>query len=156
MLRAGDPAPLFTLPDADMEMVSLADFRGKSNVVLYFYPKDDTPGCTREAIDFSDLENEFAEMNTVVLGVSRDDCLSHGAFRDKHGLSVRLLSDTEAEVCEKYGVLQEKEVEGVRRVGISRSTFIIDRQGIVRHALYGVKAAGHAQEVLELVRKLKK
>jgi peroxiredoxin Q/BCP len=156
MLRAGQAAPLFTLPDADMEMVSLADFRDRMNVVLYFYPKDDTPGCTREAIDFSDLENDFAELKTVVLGVSRDDCLSHGAFRDKHGLSVRLLSDADAEVCQQYGVMQEKEVEGVRRVGISRSTFIIDRAGIVRHALYGIKAAGHAHEVLELVRRMKK
>src|SRR5690606_31013512 len=77
MLRAGQPAPQFTLPDADMEMVNLADYRDRNNVVLYFYPKDDTPGCTREAIDFSDLENEFAELHTVVLGVSRDDCLSH-------------------------------------------------------------------------------
>ena len=91
MLRAGQSAPLFTLPDADMEMVSLAEFRDRMNVVLYFYPKDDTPGCTREAIDFSDRENDFAELKTTVLGVSRDDCLSHGAFRDKHGLSVRLL-----------------------------------------------------------------
>ncbi|MPZ43053.1 MAG: redoxin domain-containing protein [Betaproteobacteria bacterium] len=155
-LRAGQPAPQFTLPDADMEMVSLADFRAQSNVVLYFYPKDDTPGCTREAIDFSDLENEFTELHTVVLGVSRDDCLSHGAFRDKHGLSLRLLSDADSEVCEQYRVLQEKEVEGVRRVGISRSTFIIDRQGVLRHVLYGVKAAGHAHEVLELLRRMKK
>ena len=92
----------------------------------------------------------------MILGVSRDDCLSHGAFRDKHGLSVRLLSDADSEACEKYGVLQEKEIEGVRRVGISRSTFIIDRHGTVRHALYGVKASGHAQEVLELVRRLRK
>ena len=156
MLRAGQSAPLFTLPDADMEMVSLADFRDSSNVVLYFYPKDDTPGCTREAIDFSDLEKEFTEAGATVLGVSRDDCLSHGAFRDKHGLSVRLLSDADSEVCAQYGVLQEKEVEGVRRVGISRSTFIIDRNGVVRHALYGIKAAGHADEVLDLVRRLKK
>ncbi len=156
MLRAGQSAPLFTLPDADMEMVSLADFLDSSNVVLYFYPKDDTPGCTREAIDFSDLEKEFTELRTVVLGVSRDDCLSHGAFRDKHGLSVRLLADADSEVCQQYGVLQEKEVEGVRRVGVSRSTFIIDRNGVVRHALYGIKAAGHAHEVLELVRRLKK
>ncbi len=156
MLRVGQAAPEFTLPDADMEMVSLADFRDKKNVVLYFYPKDDSPGCTREAIDFSDLENEFNELRTVVLGVSRDDCLSHGAFRDKHGLSVRLLSDADSEVCEKYGVLQEKEVEGVRRIGIARSTFIIDRHGTVRHALYGIKAAGHAHDVLELVRRLRK
>lgn len=156
MLRVGQAAPDFTLPDADMEMVSLAQFRGKQNVILYFYPKDDTPGCTREAIDFSDLEDEFKELATVVLGVSRDDCLSHGAFRDKHGLSVRLLSDADSEACEKYAVLQEKEVEGVRRIGISRSTFIIDRQGTLRHVLYGVKAAGHAHEVLELVRRLRK
>jgi thioredoxin-dependent peroxiredoxin len=156
MLRAGQPAPQFTLPDADMEMVNLADYRDRNNVVLYFYPKDDTPGCTREAIDFSDLENEFSEVHTVVLGVSRDDCLSHGAFRDKHGLSVRLLADADSEVCEAYCVLQEKEVEGVRRVGILRSTFIIDRQGVLRHVLYGVKAAGHAHEVLELVRRMKK
>jgi peroxiredoxin Q/BCP len=156
MLRAGQSAPLFTLPDADMEMVSLADFRDRMNVVLYFYPKDDTPGCTREAIDFSDLENDFAELKTAVLGVSRDDCLSPGAFRDKHGLSVRLLSDADAEVCQQYGVMQEKEVEGVRRVGISRSTFIIDRAGVLRHALYGIKATGHAHEVLDLVRRMKK
>jgi peroxiredoxin Q/BCP len=139
-----------------MEMVSLEDFRDQHNVVLYFYPKDDTPGCTREAIDFSDLDTEFAELRTVVLGVSRDDCLSHGAFRDKHGLSVRLLSDPDSEVCEKYGVLQEKEFEGVRRTGIVRSTFLIDRAGVLRHVLYGVKASGHAHEVLELVRRMKK
>jgi peroxiredoxin Q/BCP len=156
MLEVGKSAPEFTLPDADMEMVSLAEFRDKNHVVLYFYPKDDTPGCTREAIDFSDLEGEFTEQQAVVLGVSRDDCLSHGAFRDKHGLAVRLLSDADAEACEKYGVLQEKEVEGVRRVGISRSTFVIDKHGMLRHVLYGVKAAGHAQEVLGLVRRLKK
>jgi len=156
MLRVGQTAPDFTLPDADMEMVSLAQFRGKQHVVLYFYPKDDTPGCTREAIDFSDLDDEFAGLGAVVLGVSRDDCLSHGAFRDKHGLSVRLLADADSEACEQYAVLQEKEVEGVRRVGISRSTFVIDKQGTLRHVLYGVKAAGHAQEVLELVRRLKK
>lgn len=156
MLRVGQSAPEFTLPDADMEMVSLAEFRDKNNVVLYFYPKDDTPGCTREAIDFSDLDDEFAELHTVVLGVSRDDCLSHGAFRDKHGLSVRLLSDADSEACEKYGVLQEKEMDGVRRVGIARSTFVIDKHGTLRHVLYGIKAAGHAHEVLDLVRRLKK
>jgi thioredoxin-dependent peroxiredoxin len=156
MLQAGQSAPDFTLPDADMEMVSLAEFRDRCHVVLYFYPTDDTPGCTREAIDFSDRENEFAALDTVVLGVSRDDCLAHGAFRDKHGLSVRLLSDADSEVCEKYFVLQQREVEGVRRSGVMRSTFVIDRQGTLRHALYGVKAAGHADDVLELVRRLNK
>ncbi len=155
MLQPGAAAPTFDLPDADMEMVSLARFKGKRNLVLYFYPKDDTPGCTLEAIDFSELEDEFERLNTVVLGVSLDDCMSHGSFRDKHGLSVRLLADLDADVCRKYGVLQEKEMNGKRRHCISRSTFVIDRKGVIRHALYGVNARGHAHEVLELVRKMR-
>lgn len=154
MLEPGRPAPQFELPDADMNLVSLASFR-RHNVVLYFYPRDDTPGCTMEAIDFSELEDEFAKLKTVVLGVSMDDCLSHGAFRDKHGLSVQLLSDTEGEVCNRYGVLQEKEYEGRKKTCIQRSTFIIDRQGNVRHAMYGVTPRGHAAQVLGLVRTLK-
>ena len=154
MLKEGEAAPSFDLPDADMEMVSLANFKGSKNVVLYFYPKDDTPGCTLEAIDFSDLEDEFAALNAVVLGVSMDDCMSHGTFRDKHGLSVQLLADAEGEVCRRYGVLQEKEVEGKKRTGVLRSTFIIDRKGGVRYAQYGVNPKGHAQEVLKLVKGL--
>ena len=98
MLKEGEAAPGFDLPDADMEMVSLANFQGSKNVVLYFYSKDDTPGCTMEAIEFSDLEDEFAALSAVVLGVSMDDCMSHGSFRDKHGLSVQLLADAEGEV----------------------------------------------------------
>ncbi|HEX6008364.1 MAG TPA: peroxiredoxin, partial [Burkholderiales bacterium] len=129
MLQPGAPAPTFDLPDADMNMVSLESFRNHHNVVLYFYPKDGTPGCTMEAIDFSDLDDEFKSLKTVVLGVSMDDCLSHGSFRDKHGLCVQLLADVEGEVCRKYGVLQEKENDGKRRLGILRSTFIIDRKG---------------------------
>jgi peroxiredoxin Q/BCP len=125
-------------------------------VVLYFYPKDDTPGCTREAIDFSDREDDFLDLDTVVLGVSMDDCMSHGAFRDKHGLAVKLLADTEGEVCEKYGVLQEKKVEGKgERRGILRSTFVIDKSGALRNVLYGVNARGHAADVLNLVKELK-
>ena len=154
MLQVGKPAPAFDLPDGDLEMVSLASFKGKQHVVLYFYPKDDTPGCTIEAIDFSDLQDEFEKLGTVVLGVSMDDCISHGSFRDKHGLSVRLLADTEGEVCSKYAVLVEREVEGRKRTGVLRSTFVIDRHGIVRHALYGVNARGHAAEVLGLMRAL--
>ncbi|TCV90758.1 peroxiredoxin [Sulfurirhabdus autotrophica] len=154
MLQAGQTAPGFTLPDADMEPVKLSDFKGKKHVVLYFYPKDDTPGCTIEATDFSDRDSDFARYDTVVLGVSKDDCISHGAFRDKHGLSVRLLADTEGEVCGKYGVWQEKEKEGVKRMGIVRSTFIIDKQGVVQHAFYGVNAKGHAAEMLKLVKVL--
>ena len=125
-------------------------------MVQYFYPKDDTPGCTLEAIDFSDLQDEFLNFDTVVLGVSMDDCMSHGAFRDKHGLAVQLLVDTEGEVCEQYGVLQNKEVDGkVTRRCIVRSTFVIDRNGALRHILHGVSARGHASAVLNLVKELK-
>lgn len=150
MIQAGQRAPGIDLPDADMEMVSLAAYRGK-NVILYFYPKDDTPGCTIEAVDFSTLDSELARLNTVVLGVSKDDCISHAAFRDKHGLTVRLLSDMEGEACSAYGVWQEKESNGMKKMGIVRSTFIIDREGTVRHALYGVSARGHAAEVMGLI-----
>ena len=155
MLQSGQVAPGFELPDADMNVVDLGGFRDQ-NVVLYFYPRDDTPGCTMEAIGFSDLDDAFAKLKTVVIGVSMDDCMSHGDFRDKHGLSVCLLSDMEGEVCNRYEVLQDKEYEGRSRKCIQRSTFIIDRHGVVKHALYGVAARGHAKAVLELVRKLKK
>ena len=139
MLRAGQPAPAFTLPDADMASFDLSELRGKKHVVLYFYPKDDTPGCTIEAIDFTDHEISLrARHDCVILGVSRDDCISHAEFRDKHGLSVRLLADTECEVCKRFGVWQVKEKDGVKKPGIVRSTFIIDRKGVLRHALYGV------------------
>ena len=152
MLKEGEAAPEFDLPDSDMEMVSLSSLTASKNVVLYFYPKDDTPGCTLEAIDFSELEDAFSSLQTVVVGVSMDDCMSHGSFRDKHGLTVNLLADAEGEVCRKYGVLQEKELEGKKRQGILRSTFVIDRKGVLRHALYGVNPRGHAQEVLKLVK----
>lgn len=152
MLQAGETAPAFDLPDADMQMVQLGEFKNKRNVVLYFYPRDDTPGCTQEAIEFSDLDQEFAHLNTVVLGVSRDDCLCHASFRDKHGLSVTLLADTEGEACRSYDVLQEKVVEGKAKTCIVRSTFIIDKHGLLRHALYGVSARGHAHDILKLIK----
>jgi thioredoxin-dependent peroxiredoxin len=153
MLQIGHAAPSFTLADADMANVKLADYKGQP-VVLYFYPRDDTPGCTIEATEFSDMDDDFSKLNAVVLGVSRDDCLSHAAFRDKHGLVVRLLADTEGTVCNKYGVWQEKEKDGVKKMGIVRSTFIIDKDGIVRHALYGITPKGHAAEVLKLIKAL--
>lgn len=156
MLQSGQSAPEFDLPDADMQMVSLSGFKNKKNIVLYFYPKDDTPGCTIEAIDFSDLDDEFAQLDTIVLGVSMDDCLSHGSFRDKHGLTVHLLADAEGEVCRKYEVLHEKEVEGKPKQCIARSTFIIDKRGMVRHALYSVNPRGHAHEVLHLIKGMSK
>jgi len=151
MLQPGSAAPDFSLPDADMEMFRLSKLRGKT-VVLYFYPKDDTPGCTMEAIEFSDLEEEFIKHNSVILGVSKDDCGSHAAFRDKHGLAVNLLADVDGRVCEKYSVWQEKEKDGIRKMGIVRSTFVIDREGTLRHAQYGVVAKGHAAEILNLIK----
>jgi peroxiredoxin Q/BCP len=154
MIEAGQTAPGFGLPDADQELVHLSEYRDENNVVLYFYPKDDTPGCTIEAEDFTKLQDRFRELDTVVLGVSRDSCESHGAFQRKYGLNVRLLSDASDEVCERYGVWQEKERDGEKRMGIVRSTCIIDKHGIVRHALYNVEARGHAELVLQLVEEL--
>ena len=156
MLEPGQLAPTFDLPDADLNIVSLGDFRNERNVVVYFYPRDDTPGCTMEAIDFSELDDDFSRLHTVVIGVNMDDCLSHGAFRDKHGLSVQLLSDPDGEVCQAYGVLHEKEHEGRKRTCIVRSTFIIDRNGTLKHTLYGVSPRGHAAEVLNLVKRVAK
>ncbi|MES9869828.1 MAG: peroxiredoxin [Sedimenticola sp.] len=154
MLKPGDSAPNFELPNADLEMTQLADFAGEKNLVLYFYPKDDTPGCTIEALEFSDLVDEFNELDTEVLGISRDNCLSHGAFRDKHGLAIRLLADIDGVMCEDYNVWREKEAHGEKRMGILRSTFIIDKAGKVQHAIYDVKPKGHAEKVLELIGEL--
>jgi peroxiredoxin Q/BCP len=154
MLQAGQPAPRFTLPDADMESVDLSRFRGKKNVVLYFYPRDGAPGCTLEATEFSDHEDEFARHDCVVMGVSADDCLRHAEFRDENGLSVTLLSDPEGEICRKYGVLVEKHDNGSTRTCIQRATFIIDKRGTLCHALYGVNPRGHCAEVLDLVKDL--
>jgi thioredoxin-dependent peroxiredoxin len=162
-LTAGTEAPHFELPDCDMQTFSLESLQGKKNAVLYFYPKDDTPGCTLEANEFSGLEEEFAKYDTVVIGVSRDDCLSHASFRDKYGLSVLLLSDPDARVCKRYGVLYEKEsstepgriADGHKKLSIKRSTFVIDKHGKVRHAMYGVHAHGHAQEIFNLIKDMK-
>ncbi|MBS3936689.1 MAG: peroxiredoxin [Sulfuritalea sp.] len=154
MLQPGQAAPLFTLPDADMEMFESASLLGKQHVVLFFYPKDGTPYCTLEAIDFSDHESEFNRLGCAVIGVSRDDCLVHADFRDRNGLSVRLLSDADGEVCRKFGVMHFRVQEGHKKLCLIRSTFIIDKQGIVRHAFYDVHAKGHAAEVFRLVKEL--
>lgn len=153
MLQTGDIAPDFELPDADMTIARLADYRGKP-LVLFFYVRDDTPGCTTEAIEFSDLETDFARRQCAIVGVSRDDCIRHGAFRDKHGITVRLLADKDGVACQAYGVLVTREVDGVARESVSRSTFIIDAGGKIRHVLQGVTPKGHAAEVLELVKEL--
>jgi len=154
MLQPGEQAPEFSLPDADLERVSLEQFKHNSHVVLYFYPKDDTPGCTIEAVEFTDLQPEFEILDTQVLGISKDNCVSHGSFRDKHGINVRLLADPEGETCTAYDVWREKEAHGEKRMGIVRSTFIVDKNGTIRHALYDIKPKGHAAQILELVRRL--
>jgi len=154
MLEQKQPAPEFSLPNQDNKLVKLSEYQGKKNVVLYFYPKDDTPGCTIEANQFTTLADEFARLDTVVIGVSKDSCDSHRAFQDKYGLRVELLADTTGELCERYGVWQEKEKNGVKKLGIVRSTFLINKDGILEQALYGVTAEGHAQEMLDKVRLL--
>ena len=154
MLQVGQPAPAFTLPDASMEMMSLSTYRGKKNVVLYFYPKDGTPACTIQAIGFSDREEEFKRLDTVVFGVSRDDVLSHAAFRDEHGLTVQLLADTEEEVCRLYDVIREKIVDGHPKACLHRATFIIDKKGVVRHILNEVNPKEHVEEVLRVCKQL--
>ncbi len=155
MLEPGQTAPEFALPDADMQTVDLSAFKGKKNVVLYFYPKDGAPGCTLVTTDFSDHEDQFGKHDCVVLGVSRDDCLTHADFRDRNGVTIGLLSDTEGDVCRMYGVIQEKDVQGVRRECLVRSTFVIDKKGVIRHVAYGVNPRGHAAEVFDLVRRLR-
>jgi len=137
-----------------MEMVDLSSYRGKKNVVLYFYPKDGTPACTIQAIGFSDRDGEFSRVDTVVLGVSPDDVLSHQAFRDEHGLTISLLADTDAEVCRLYDVIQEKVVDGRAKSCLLRSTFVIDKTGVVRHILRDVNPKAHVSEVLKIVRTL--
>jgi peroxiredoxin Q/BCP len=151
MLEKNQIAPGFTTPNQNNDMISLADFKGNKNVVLYFYPKDDTPGCTIEANQFTELADEFARSDTVILGVSKDGCDSHQAFIDKFGLKIDLLADTSGELCDAYGVWQEKEKNGVKKMGIVRSTFVINKDGILTEAMYGVNADGHAQAMLDLV-----
>jgi peroxiredoxin Q/BCP len=154
MLKSGEPAPGFSVPDQDGEPVSLSDYRGDKHVILYFYPRDDTPGCTVEANQFTALAAEFAEADTVVIGVSKDSCASHQAFIDKYGLRVELLSDSDGGLCQAYGVWQEKEKNGGKKMGIVRSTFLINKDGVIEEALYGVTPDGHAQAMLERVGRL--
>ena len=154
MLEAQQPAPLFHSKNQNGQPVSLNDFISKKNVVLYFYPKDDTPGCTIEANDFTALADEFAALDTVVIGVSKDSCGSHVDFINKYGLKVDLLADTSGELCESYGVWREREKNGVKSMAIIRSTFVIDKQGLIAYANNAVNFEGHAQEVLGVVKNL--
>lgn len=145
-LKEGDTAPAFTLKDADNNSVSLSDYLGKW-VVLYFYPKDDTPGCTIEAKQFSEKLQEIEDMGVKVFGISPDSPESHCKFRDKYTLSVSLLSDTSHEMLENYGVWQNKKMFGKEYMGIARTTFLINPDGKIDHIWEKVKAEGHANEI---------
>lgn len=149
----GQPAPDFALPTADGNIIRLSDLRGKK-VVLYFYPKDDTPGCTKEACSFRDNLGALQGMGVVVLGVSPDSVASHQKFAQKHGLTFPLLADEGAQVATAYGVWKEKQQYGRRYMGIERTTFIIDEEGIVRRVFPKVKVDGHVEEVMEAIRAL--
>jgi len=151
MLKTGDMAPAIELPDTDMTLRSLAEFAG-SWVVVYFYPKDDTPGCTTQANEFTDLSEEYADAGITVLGISADDCFSHQAFREKYGLKIILLADVENTACNDYDVYQEKEKNGIRKMGIVRSTFVIAPDGKLAFVEYGVTPKGHARKMLEFVK----
>jgi peroxiredoxin Q/BCP len=153
MTDVGKKAPAFTLPDADGKKVSLKDFKGQP-LVVYFYPKDDTPGCTTEAKDFTALAAKFKKAGAAVIGISKDSVVRHKKFADKHDLKVILLSDEDGEVCEKYGVWVEKSLYGRTYMGIERATFLVDGNGVIRQVWRKVKVKGHAQEVLDAVQAL--
>jgi len=148
----GKPAPDFTLPSTTGENISLRQFKGKKTVVLYFYPKDETPGCTREACDFRDHSAEIEQSNTVILGVSTDTLESHQAFAAKHKLPFPLLVDADAAVSKLFGVYKQKNLYGKKFWGIERTTFIIDKTGRIAQIYPKVKVDGHIQDVLEFVR----
>jgi peroxiredoxin Q/BCP len=152
--QVGEPAPDFSLTDGDGATVNLADFKGKQALVLYFYPKDDTPGCTREACAFRDLGSEFADAGAAILGVSPQDAKSHTKFTTKYGLNFPLLSDPDHAMIERYGSWGEKVFMGNRSMGVLRNTFVIDKDGVIRAVFPSVKVDGHADEVLAAVKAL--
>lgn len=152
-LEVGQVAPDFTGQTHAADTVSLSALRGKV-VVLFFYPKDDTPGCTKEACSFRDLSSEFTEAGAVVYGVSRDSVESHEKFARKYDLNIPLIADRDGRICEAYGVLKEKNMYGRVSIGIERTTFVIDREGKIAKIYPKVSVDGHADEVLETVRSL--
>ena len=152
-LQPGDIAPSVSLPRDGGDTVSLTDLAGKA-VVLYFYPKDDTPGCTKEAQSFTDMVEDFASAGATILGVSKDPVKKHDKFRDKYGLKIALLSDEEGDVCERYGVWVEKSMYGKTYFGIERATFLIGPDGKIAQVWRKVKVPGHAEAVLEAVKAL--
>lgn len=153
MLDSPDQAPHFTLPRDGGSDISLADLKGKA-VVLFFYPRDDTPGCTKESIGFSSHLQAFADANTLVFGISKDPLSKHEKFIAKHDLTTPLLSDADGTTCEDYGVWKEKNLYGKKHWGIERSTFLIDASGQIAQVWRKVKVADHVQEVLEAAQAL--
>jgi thioredoxin-dependent peroxiredoxin len=147
LLKPGDPAPAFDLPTAGGGRVSLASLRGK-RIVLYFYPKDDTPACTQEALNFTEKARSFASANAVVVGVSRDSVAKHDKFAAKYGLKLQLGADLQGETCEAYGVWVEKSMYGRQYMGVERATFLIDEKGRLLRIWRKVKVAGHVDDVL--------
>jgi thioredoxin-dependent peroxiredoxin len=147
MLKVGDKAPDFKVQDDAGQAVSLKDFKGK-NLVLYFYPKDDTPGCTTEACGFRDAEKTYAKKNAVIVGVSPDPVTAHVKFKNKYGLPFRLLSDPEKTMLEAYGVWKEKSMYGRKYMGVERTTFVIDPQGKIVQVFPKVSVTGHVDAVL--------
>ena len=153
VLSEGDKAPAFSMPASGGAALSLAGLKGK-NIVLYFYPKDDTPGCTLEGKEFSALKKQFDTANTEIIGVSKDSVASHDKFCKKYGYSITLGSDEDGSVCEDYGVWVEKSMYGKKYMGIERSTFLIDAQGKLARIWRKVKVEGHAEDVLKAVQAL--
>ena len=152
-IEVGKNAPTFTLPSDSGEEISLADLKGK-NVVLYFYPKDDTPGCTIEAQDFSKKLKDFEALDTIVLGVSKDNIKSHCKFVEKYDLKVTLLADETQKTCKDYDVIKEKSMLGKKYMGIERSTFLINKIGKLSKIWRQVKVNGHVEEVLEALKQV--
>lgn len=147
-LEVGAKAPTFTLGDAEGNKVALKDFLGKKTIILYFYPKDATPGCTQQACDFRDFLPELKKQGAVVLGISRDSVASHRKFSDKFQLNFPLLADEEGKVCEQYGVWQEKKLYGKAFMGIVRTTFVIGTSGLIEQIYTKVKVNGHVETLL--------
>ena len=154
-ISVGKPVPDIEVQATDDQQFMLSDLRGK-NVVLYFYPKDNTPGCTTEGQDFRDHYEEFRKLNTEIYGISRDSLKSHDGFKSKQCFPFDLISDEDEKLCKLFDVIKEKTLYGKKYLGIDRSTFIIDRQGVLRKEYRGVKVDGHVVAVLEEVRKLPK
>ena len=153
MVNEGDPVPDVKLVSVEGAEMSPADFKGQK-LVLYFYPKDDTSGCTAEAQAFTELAEEFEKAGTWILGVSKDDARSHAKFIAKYGLKVPLASDPDGSVCEAFGTWTEKSMYGRKYMGIERATFLVDRDGVVKRVWRKVKVPGHAEQVLEAAREL--